>query len=229
MNNYHTLNWAEHQQRLSETGFTLLPPLLSADECRELANLFDAPEHFRKTIVMQKHGYGRGEYKYFNYPLPPAVAALRHELFRQLVPVANDWNEKLGISQRYPDTLEEWLTTCHEAGQNRPTPLMLQYGAGDWNALHQDMYGELYFPFQAVLMLCQPGQDFIGGRVRPDGAAAPDAVAGYCAATQPGTGAGIHHEVQARKRNAGILPHRAETRGKRSKKWSTDDAGANFS
>ena len=158
-----TLNWAEHQQRLSETGFTLLPPLLSAEECRDLVNLFDAPEHFRKTIVMQQHGYGRGEYKYFNYPLPPAVDALRHELFRQLVPVANDWNEKLGISQRYPDTLEEWLTTCHEAGQNRPTPLMLQYGAGDWNALHQDMYGEVYFPFQAVLMLSQPGQDFTGG------------------------------------------------------------------
>jgi hypothetical protein len=159
----YTLNWAEHQQTLSERGFVLLPSLLSTEECRELTSLFDMPEHFRKAIVMQQHGYGRGEYKYFAYPLPPTIDALRHQLYRQLVSVANDWNEKLGIAQRYPDTLDEWLTACHEAGQNRPTPLMLQYGPGDWNALHQDIYGELYFPFQAVLMLSELGQDFSGG------------------------------------------------------------------
>lgn len=162
MNNY-LIDWATHQTDLSQKGFVLLPPLLTAEECRELTFLFDTPEHFRKTIVMQQHGYGRGEYKYFTYPLPPAVDTLRHELFRQLAPVANDWNEKLGIAQRYPDTLGEWLTSCHEAGQNRPTPLMLKYGAGGWNALHQDMYGELYFPFQAVLMLSEPETDFTGG------------------------------------------------------------------
>ena len=157
------INWATHQTALSETGFALLPSVLSADECHELADLFDKPDLYRKTIVMQKHGYGSGEYKYFNYPLPPAIDALRHELFTQLAPVANDWNEKLSLPQRYPTDLNDWLTTCHKAGQTRPTPLILKYGPGDWNALHQDMYGELYFPFQAVLFLNRPGQDFTGG------------------------------------------------------------------
>lgn len=157
------LNWPTQQAILSETGFALLPSLLSADDCQQVANLFDASDLYRKTIVMQKHGYGSGEYKYFNYPLPPVVDALRHELFTRLVPVANDWNEKLGLAQRYPTDLDTWLTTCHEAGQTRPTPLMLKYGAGDWNALHQDMYGALYFPFQAVVFLNQPGRDYTGG------------------------------------------------------------------
>lgn len=148
---------------LSETGFALLPSRLSANECRELANLFDTPAIYRKSIVMQRHGYGSGEYKYFTYPLPPLVDVLRHDLFTQLAPVANDWNAKLGIDLRYPADLDAWLHTCHAAGQTRPTPLILKYGAGDWNALHQDMYGELYFPFQAVLFLSQPGQDYVGG------------------------------------------------------------------
>ncbi|MVM31440.1 prolyl 4-hydroxylase subunit alpha [Spirosoma sp. HMF4905] len=157
------LNWPSHQQLLSESGFVLLPPALSADECHELANLFDKPDLYRKTIVMQKHGYGSGEYKYFNYPLPPIIDTLRHELFTQIAPVTNDWNEKLGLAQRYPTDLDEWLASCHQAGQKRPTALILKYGSGDWNALHQDIYGELYFPFQAVLFLNQPGQDFSGG------------------------------------------------------------------
>ncbi len=157
------LNWPAHQRTLSETGFALLPPSLLPDECREVADLYDSPELYRKTIVMQRHGYGSGEYKYFNYPLPPVIDLLRHELFTQLSPVANDWNEKLGLAQRYPSNLDEWLATCHEAGQTRPTPLILKYGVGDWNALHQDMYGELYFPFQAVLFLNQPEQDYTGG------------------------------------------------------------------
>ena len=157
------LDWTSYQSTLSETSFALLPPLLSPDDCRQVAQLFDAPDLYRKTIVMQKHGYGSGEYKYFNYPLPPVVDALRHELFAQLAPVANDWNEKLGMAQRYPADLDTWLAACHKAGQNRPTPLILKYGAGDWNALHQDMYGELYFPFQAVLFLNQPGRDYAGG------------------------------------------------------------------
>jgi hypothetical protein len=148
---------------LLETGFALLPPLLSPDECRDLANLFDATDIYRETIVMQKHGYGSGEYKYFNYPLPPIVDTLRHELFLQLAPIANAWNERLGIDLRYPADLDSWLATCHEAGQTRPTPLILKYGEGDWNALHQDMYGELYFPFQAVLFLNHPGKDYTGG------------------------------------------------------------------
>ncbi|WP_461104406.1 2OG-Fe(II) oxygenase [Spirosoma koreense] len=157
------VDWSTHQNTLSETGFVLLPPLLSPDECQQLASLFDASDLYRKTVVMQQHGYGSGTYKYFSYPLPPAVDALRHELFAQLAPVANEWNEKLGIAQRYATDLDTWLATCHEAGQKRPTPLLLKYGAGDWNALHQDMYGDLYFPFQAVLFLNQPGQDYTGG------------------------------------------------------------------
>lgn len=158
-----TLDWSTYQTALSETGFTVLPPLLSRTECIELASLFDTPELYRKTVVMQKHGYGSGEYKYFTYPLPTAIDTLRHELFSHIAPIANDWNEKLGITQRYPTDLDEWLATCHKAGQVRPTALMLKYGAGDWNALHQDIYGELYFPFQAVLFLNQPEQDFSGG------------------------------------------------------------------
>ena len=149
--------------KLAETGFALLPPLLTPDECAQLTELFDTPEAFRKTIVMQKHGYGSGIYKYFSYPLPPVVAALRHEWYGKLAPIANDWNEKLGLPQRYPADLDTWLQTCHDAGQTRSTPLLLRYGPGDWNALHQDLYGELAFPFQVVLFLSQPGQDYTGG------------------------------------------------------------------
>jgi hypothetical protein len=156
-------NWPEHQATLAETGYVLLPPALPPDECRQLAALFDAPELYRKAIVMQNHGYGSGEYKYFSYPLPSVVDTLRHELFPQLAPVANRWNEQLGVDQRYPAELDAWLDTCHTAGQTRPTPLILRYGAGDWNALHQDLYGELYFPFQALLFLSQPGADYGGG------------------------------------------------------------------
>lgn len=157
------LDWSVYQTTLAETGFVLLPPVLSANDCRELAELFDESDLYRKHIVMQKHGYGRGEYKYFSYPLPPVVDALRHELFGQLAPVANDWNAKLGIGQRYPADLDAWLQICHAAGQTRPTPLILRYQTGDWNALHQDLYGELYFPFQAVVFLSQPGQEYTGG------------------------------------------------------------------
>lgn len=156
-------DWPTYQATLSETGFALLPPVLSPDDCNKLANLFDKPDLYRKAIVMQKHGYGSGEYKYFSYPLPPVVDALRHELFPKLGAVANGWNEKLGVAGRYPDDLDAWLATCHAAGQTRPTPLMLRYGAGDWNALHQDMYGDLHFPFQAVVFLNQPGKDYAGG------------------------------------------------------------------
>ena len=156
-------DWPTYQGALSETGFALLPPVILPEDCHKLAALFDARDLFRKAIVMQKHGYGSGEYKYFSYPLPPVVDALRHELFAKLAPVANDWNKQLGIGQRYPTDLDAWLATCHAAGQTRPTPLILRYGAGDWNALHQDMYGDLHFPFQAVLFLNRPDTDYVGG------------------------------------------------------------------
>ena len=223
------IDWKTHLSVLSEKGFALLPPLLSDDECQELTPLFDRPDLFRKAIVMQQHGYGRGEYKYFAYPLPSVVDTLRHELYRQLAPVANDWNEKLGITQRYPDTLDTWLTICHEAGQNRPTPLMLTYGAGGWNALHQDMYGDLYFPFQAVVMLSQPGQDFTGGefvlmeqRPRMQSRA-------VVLQPKPGAGAAVYDQIQARKRNTRSLPNWPPARGKRRANRSADDAGPHFS
>lgn len=156
-------DWSTHQATLAERGFVLLPPILSADACRELAALYDVPDLYRKTILMQRYGYGSGEYKYFNYPLPPVIDVLRHDWYAKLVPIANDWNERLGITRRYPADLGTWLTMCHDVGQIRPTPLMLRYGPGDWNALHQDLYGELHFPFQAVLFLSQPGVGYTGG------------------------------------------------------------------
>lgn len=157
------IDWPTHQATLAETGFTLLPFIMSPDACRELADLYDVPSLYRKTIVMQRHGYGSGEYKYFNYPLPPVVEQLRHDIYARLAPVANAWNDRLGIDQQYPADLGTWLATCHAAGQTRPTPLMLRYSSGDWNALHQDLYGDLHFPFQAVLFLSQPGVDYTGG------------------------------------------------------------------
>jgi uncharacterized protein len=163
MNNMNQSAWEAHQQALSERGYECLPAALTPDECRDLASLYDNPALYRNTIVMQRHGYGSGEYRYFNYPLPPIVNQLRHELYRQLAPVANDWNQKLDVPIRYPVDLDTWLHTCHEAGQLRPTPLILRYGAGDWNALHQDMYGALHFPFQAVLFLNEPEKDYTGG------------------------------------------------------------------
>ncbi|RIV18006.1 prolyl 4-hydroxylase subunit alpha [Fibrisoma montanum] len=157
------LNWDLHGHDLNENGFTCLPPLVSVEECRDLAQGYDDPDRYRKTVTMKQHNFGRGEYRYFSYPLPGLVDELRHALFPPLARIANDWHEKLNIVQRYPDHLDEWLAVCHQAGQTRPTPLILNYQTGDWNALHQDIYGELYFPFQAVLFLTQPGRDYAGG------------------------------------------------------------------
>jgi uncharacterized protein len=157
------IDWPAHQVALTENGFALLPPIVCSETCQELAALYNAPGLYRKTIVMQKHGYGSGEYKYFNYPLPPLIEALRHEFYSYLAPVANEWNKRLEIDYRYLTDLASWLQLCHESGQFRPTPLILRYGSGDWNALHQDMYGALHFPFQAVLFLNEPGFDYTGG------------------------------------------------------------------
>lgn len=163
IDNIPPFDWSTYRKALTETGFALLPSVLSPSDCGELAALFAETDLFRKKIVMQQHGYGRGEYNYFSYPLPSVIDVLRHELYEKLAPVANDWNEKAGLDQRYPADLDTWLETCHAAGQTRPTPLMLRYGPGDWNALHQDLYGDLHVPFQAVLFLSQPNQDYTGG------------------------------------------------------------------
>ena len=157
------LDWAQLITRLDAGGAAVLDDVLDAGECRQLAGLYEDDRHFRSTVVMARHGYGRGEYRYFRYPLPPLVGALRGLLYRQLVPLANRWQEAMGLPLRFPDTHEEYLERCHAAGQLRPTPLLLRYAAGDYNCLHQDLYGEQVFPLQVAFLLSRPGEDFTGG------------------------------------------------------------------
>jgi uncharacterized protein len=148
---------------LDERGYAVLPALLDAAQCAVLRAWFDDDEAFRNTVVMERHGYGRGVYRYFHYPLPPLVERLREDLYARLAPVANAWAEALGGDVRYPTTLAAFLERCHANGQTRPTPLMLRYRAGDHNALHQDVYGDIAFPLQATVLLNEPGPDFTGG------------------------------------------------------------------
>ena len=149
--------------QLGQRGFAVARGLIDPDACRALAALWPEKAAFRKHIVMQRHGYGQGEYQYFTYPLPQPVERLRQALYPALAQVANRWNEALGRDKRFPPTLEAWLEECHEAGQTRPTPLLLRYVAGDYNCLHRDLYGELVFPLQAAILLSEPGRDFEGG------------------------------------------------------------------
>lgn len=156
-------DWAAAAHALDGQGHALLPGLLTAAQCRALAALYDAPAAFRSRIVMERHGFGRGQYQYFAYPLPPLLQALRQALYPRLVPIANGWNAQRGLGLRYPAGLQGFLARCHAAGQTRPTPLLLRYGAGDYNCLHQDLYGEHVFPLQVAVLLSQPGEDFSGG------------------------------------------------------------------
>src|SRR6478752_6187315 len=157
------LDWARAESDLDAQGCVVLKGLLSRDECRALAALYADDKHFRSRIVMARHGFGRGEYKYFSYPFPDLIAELRPALYAQLRGVANRWNEAMGIDISYPETHEAFLKRCHATGQTRPTPLLLQYGPGDYNCLHQDLYGEHVFPLQVAILLSEPGRDFTGG------------------------------------------------------------------
>jgi hypothetical protein len=157
------LDWPRISRDLDEHGNAVIERLLGASECREVAGWYANDALFRSRVVMASHGFGRGEYQYFSYPLPPLVATLREALYPQLAPIANRWNERLGIEKRYPPRLAQFLSRCHEAGQIRPTPLLLQYGPGDYNCLHQDLYGEWVFPLQLTILLSEPDEDFTGG------------------------------------------------------------------
>jgi uncharacterized protein len=157
------IDWALATSELDTQGCAVLKGLLTPDECAALAAMYPDDSHFRSRIVMGRHGFGRGEYKYFSYPLPDLVAELRPVLYQRLIGIANRWNEAMGIDIRYPASHAAFLKRCHEAGQTRPTPLLLQYVAGDFNCLHQDLYGEHVFPLQVAILLSKPGSDFAGG------------------------------------------------------------------
>ena len=157
------LDWQQVGRHLDEQGSALLQGVLSAEECRALAALYPEESLFRSRVVMGRHGFGRGEYKYFSYPLPELIQGLRTALYPQLAPIANQWNAAMGIEVRYPDSHDAFLQRCHDAGQKRPTPLLLQYGEGDFNCLHQDLYGEHVFPIQVAILLSEPQRDFTGG------------------------------------------------------------------
>jgi hypothetical protein len=157
------VDWRQVAASLDERGYATTSALLTTEECLGFAALYDRDEAFRSRVVMQRHAFGRGEYKYLRYPLPRAVEALRQAIYPRLVPIANRWRERLGEEGRFPPVLAAYLKECHEAGQERPTPLLLKYEAGDYNCLHQDLYGPLVFPLQLTVLLNAPEDDFTGG------------------------------------------------------------------
>lgn len=156
-------DWRVLAGDLDSFGCAVLPKLLSPKECRSISALYPNESHFRSHVIMARHGFGKGEYRYFNYPLPDLLGGLRTALYQRLSGLANQWNERMGIDQRYPDAHAAYLKECHRAGQTRPTPLLLQYIPGDFNCLHQDLYGEHVFPIQVAILLSEPGKDFTGG------------------------------------------------------------------
>lgn len=157
------LQWNTVETQLEAEGYAEIPPLLTANECRDVTALYDDDQLFRASIDMARHNFGRGEYRYFSYPLPDVVAALREAFYPPLARIANEWAKRLRIETHWPGTHKALTTHCHEHGQSRPTPLLLRYGENDYNCLHQDLYGDIHFPLQIVLMLSDPDSDFTGG------------------------------------------------------------------
>jgi uncharacterized protein len=156
-------DWRGLGADLTHYGCAVLEKLLEREECRQIAGLYSRDECFRSSIQMARHGFGKGEYRYFKYPLPDLLGGLRAALYSRLAPIANEWNERMGDNTRYPEDHAAFLSLCHEGGQVRPTPLLLQYTPGDFNCLHQDLYGDLAFPVQVAILLSEPGRDFTGG------------------------------------------------------------------
>jgi uncharacterized protein len=156
-------DWKALACELDNYGCAVLPKLLSREECRTIAALYSDESHFRSHVNMARHGFGKGEYRYFRYPLPDLLDTLRTRLYPRLAAVANEWNGRMGVDERYPEDHASFLKRCHDAGQTRPTPLLLQYVSGDFNCLHQDLYGVLAFPIQVAILLSEPGMDFRGG------------------------------------------------------------------
>lgn len=158
-------DWHEKYDSLNEKGFTILPDVLSEEKCAELIRMYDEQSRFRSIISMQRYRFGKGEYRYLNYPLPSVIQSLRENLYEGLAPLANDWMQKLSIDIQYPTHHADFIEQCHAKNQHRPTPLILQYEKGGFNTLHQDLYGEVYFPFQVVFVLTQDGIDHTGGEL----------------------------------------------------------------
>jgi len=163
MNAVEQLDWKRIDEALFADGYALQGNVLGADECADVAAMYERDELFRSRVHMEAHGFGRGQYRYFDYPLPPLIGALREGLYARLAPIANRWMERLRMRERFPATQQELFDLCAARGQTRPTALLLTYQPGDWNALHQDLYGEIAFPFQATFFLSRPGVDFTGG------------------------------------------------------------------
>ena len=157
------ISWDQVSRDLDAEGNAVIKGILSPDECDEVRALYQDEKNFRSHVVMERHGFGRGEYRYFRYPLPDLITAMRTSLYPQLVSIANRWNEAMGIDARYPATHADYIRRCHQAGQNKPTPLLLKYQTDDYNCLHQDLYGEHVFPLQVAVLLSEPNKDFTGG------------------------------------------------------------------
>ncbi len=156
-------DWRAFAEEMDGYGCAILPGLLTPEECADLASAYPHAEHFRSHILMARHGFGKGEYRYYKYPLPDLIGGLRTALYPHLAEIANRWNERMGQPLRYPEAHEDFLGHCHAVGQTRPTPLLLRYVPGDFNCLHQDLYGDLAFPIQVAFLLSEPGRDFTGG------------------------------------------------------------------